>query len=563
MDLNADMLRGHIDTIILLSLTDGDKDTNEIRQRIEEKSENKYSVKQGTFYSAMQRLVKQQLIKEYRSSSNDGIRRKYFSLTDKGSNFLENNRQEWQKSKELLDTLIDDEPKNDSAEPIILSEKDFPIPPVDTFYQHEENDDISDEVNTENINENTVDMYSAVEIPTKTVDISPQINEAYNAPEVTPKKDKRYPFEIKDDGLYVKDETNFEPTIEITVQRDDGVIPPDHDVNTLEINDIIEENSFEDTVLSDENVSVVEPHEETPTADNLTVEEIATPEPVYVEEEQPAPKINEKDDLLSVDGGNAANRREYKSILSALFPKDVPVINEVVTETDNRVSQERIEENVSDYSTYEPYIEHEEPDEPVYETKEKIVKAEPPYTSSGVTDFSDLYAMAKREGFKIKASYNTNKFSGNKILINKLNCHSAFISFLLLFLQMLLLNVYVGPIVGWSDNVKLVLVAVAAVFPLLAFFVYALNHARSVKAVTPFKDVIEIALIIAFQLTIIILCVALFVSIDFGDFKSVTEYILLPFILILNIPLFFIIKYVLLGTGKYFENGGKRKSKRV
>ena len=84
MDLNGDMIRGHIDTIILLSLVDGDKDSNEIRKNIEDRSDNKFSVKQGTFYSAMQRLVKQSLIKEYRSSATDGIRRKYFSLTEKG-----------------------------------------------------------------------------------------------------------------------------------------------------------------------------------------------------------------------------------------------------------------------------------------------------------------------------------------------------------------------------------------------------------------------------------------------------------------------------------------------
>ncbi len=89
MDLNGDMIRGHIDTIILLSLVDGDKDSNEIRKNIEERSDNKFSVKQGTFYSAMQRLVKQSLIKEYRSSATDGIRRKYFSLTEKGEKLVE------------------------------------------------------------------------------------------------------------------------------------------------------------------------------------------------------------------------------------------------------------------------------------------------------------------------------------------------------------------------------------------------------------------------------------------------------------------------------------------
>ena len=92
--INSEMLRGHIDTIILLSLVDGDRDSNEIRSDIEKKSDNRYSVKQGTFYSAMKRLTKQNYIKEYRSSSSDGIRRKYYSLTEKGKRFLDKNREE-------------------------------------------------------------------------------------------------------------------------------------------------------------------------------------------------------------------------------------------------------------------------------------------------------------------------------------------------------------------------------------------------------------------------------------------------------------------------------------
>ena len=106
-ETNTEMIRGHIDTFILLSIKDEDKDTNEIRSYIESKSENKYSVKQGTFYSAMQRLAKQNYIKEYRSSASDGIRRKFFSLTEKGRKFLEKNIDNWGESKNLIDEMID------------------------------------------------------------------------------------------------------------------------------------------------------------------------------------------------------------------------------------------------------------------------------------------------------------------------------------------------------------------------------------------------------------------------------------------------------------------------
>ena len=125
-EIKSEMMRGHIDTIILLSLVDGDKDSNDIRDAIEEKSDNKYSVKQGTFYSAMQRLVKQNYIKEYRSSAVDGIRRKYYSLTAKGKSSLDKNREEWNKSKELIDNLIEtpsEQPKVQENKPTTIADE--------------------------------------------------------------------------------------------------------------------------------------------------------------------------------------------------------------------------------------------------------------------------------------------------------------------------------------------------------------------------------------------------------------------------------------------------------
>ena len=93
-----------------------------------------------------------------------------------------------------------------------------------------------------------------------------------------------------------------------------------------------------------------------------------------------------------------------------------------------------------------------------------------------------------------------------------------------------------------------------SLFPIVTFIIYNINKTRTVKNISQFKDVIEIVLIVTFQLTIIILCIALFASVDFSDFKSVSEFVLIPFIFALNVPLFFMIKYALYGTGKYFYN---------
>lgn len=645
MDVNGEMIRGHIDTIILLSLVDGDKDTNEIRRQIEDKSENKFSVKQGTFYSAMQRLVKQNLIREYRSSSNDGIRRKYFNLTDKGAKYVENNKQEWALSRDLIDTLVSDETNQTKVE--IVPEKNTDKAPALTYDEKQEfnefedplkdfnarldellsGENVYDEQNNEIVAEESQSEHKASVLTEAEIDAAvaeniekqnfdeplndcteplkeeivekqfltgPQIvtenaekaeepqldviektglsqakesvienqvsddeslrtaasteynlNEAYES-ENSPEEKRAYPFEIDDVEIYEK-QPDLKPAVEITV--DQSIAPrPESSLK----NDKIEKNESKEEQQSAEPEQVVA--EEVVEA---KVEEVASP--------LPSPSIIGRDDLLEVTDGAKTNRREYKSILSSLFPKENKPEEDVHNERVEKSTEEHHivadmpesvptrsevesfrDENISDYEHSLAFERN------TAQTAEKrTVERKQPYVGD-TSDFSDLYAMAKREGFKIKTSSNTNKFSGKRILINKLNCVSALTSYMLLFVEMLILNVCLSDILGWQPNTKIIIAASTAAFPFLMLLIFAFNRNRKVKEISPFKDAIEISIIATFQITIIILCVALFVSVDFGDFKSVCEFVLLPFILTVNIPIFFIIKYALLSTGRYY-----------
>ena len=51
--ISADLIRGHINTIILRSLDDGDKYGYEIIAEIEKKSHGQYSMKQPSLYSCL------------------------------------------------------------------------------------------------------------------------------------------------------------------------------------------------------------------------------------------------------------------------------------------------------------------------------------------------------------------------------------------------------------------------------------------------------------------------------------------------------------------------------
>ena len=108
--ISADLIRGHINTIILRTLYERDKYGYEIIDEIEEKSHGQYSLKQPTLYSALKRLESQGYIQAYWKSDevSAGGRRKYFKLTESGKEITEKNLAEWEYSRTVIDSLISD-----------------------------------------------------------------------------------------------------------------------------------------------------------------------------------------------------------------------------------------------------------------------------------------------------------------------------------------------------------------------------------------------------------------------------------------------------------------------
>jgi PadR family transcriptional regulator PadR len=84
-DISSDLIRGHINTIILRSLYDGDKYGYDIINEIEKKSGGLYTIKQPTLYSALKRLEALKYVESYYGEFSNGGRRKYFSLTELGN----------------------------------------------------------------------------------------------------------------------------------------------------------------------------------------------------------------------------------------------------------------------------------------------------------------------------------------------------------------------------------------------------------------------------------------------------------------------------------------------
>lgn len=529
----GEMIKGQIDTVILLALVDGDKDSNDICVFIEEKSNNQYSVKQGTFYSAMQRLVKKNLIKEYRSSAVDGIRRKYYKLTPSGSKYLEKTREQWIESKALVDNLIDAEP---TPAPIHAIEEPKPQPEqVDEFesfkaFAQNSVDDFAVETHD---TEDDLDYFNKIgesvlnEVNEELNKLN--LNETDNQTTQTISEIPVEPIVEKVEEIPEKIEDSLDNYENLSSMTKDELFD-------FEMIEEISEVKEEEPILVE---STPAPTQETTPPQPKPAQEI---KPQPIKSQEPVVDEEEIDDQLLLEENVQSHKYDYKRLLNRFMPTEKHVETPV---------QKPIQpiEDTKEQPTIEPILVQVK--EPVQQ-KNQAEPKQPTIPTVDGTDFSDLYEMAQREGFKIKTSYNTNKYLGNQILLNKLNFHGSLLFFILLTLQALILNFALENIVGWDVSVKLIILGCLAVFPLICLLLFILSPKRAVPEVSSFKDAMGLALLITIQSLVLIVCVAIFIGVDFNNFKELATYIILPLVLVLNIPLYFILKYSLLSTGKYF-----------
>ena len=104
--LTSDLIRGHTETIILAHLMPQNSYGYEINKSIREKTGGKYELKEATLYSAFRRLENAQLIRSYWGDENSGARRRYYAITELGRQTYLQNRSDWEKAKNIINTLI-------------------------------------------------------------------------------------------------------------------------------------------------------------------------------------------------------------------------------------------------------------------------------------------------------------------------------------------------------------------------------------------------------------------------------------------------------------------------
>ena len=106
--ISSDVIRGYSDMIILYLLLEEDSYGYEISKRIREFSNEKYTMKETTLYSAFNRLSKNGYIEAYYGDETQGKRRTYYRITVKGRQYYQEKCEEWSLTKDVVNCFVEE-----------------------------------------------------------------------------------------------------------------------------------------------------------------------------------------------------------------------------------------------------------------------------------------------------------------------------------------------------------------------------------------------------------------------------------------------------------------------
>jgi PadR family transcriptional regulator PadR len=108
-EINGDLLRGHLENLILSTLEQSDAHGLEILRRLEEAGCGALKLKEGSLYPALYRLENARLIAaewEEETKGRRGARRRIYHLTRAGTKALAKGRADWQAFVQVLGGIL-------------------------------------------------------------------------------------------------------------------------------------------------------------------------------------------------------------------------------------------------------------------------------------------------------------------------------------------------------------------------------------------------------------------------------------------------------------------------
>ena len=174
--ISSDLIRGHIDTIILRSILEDDKFAQQISDYVESKTNDEYKINQATLYSSLKRLEKLKLVDTYWHDIGDG-RRKFFKITDSGRKIVEDNLSSWSYSRTIIDKLMDISPTYVSYKSAETDDNVVNHQAASENLNKAENDDVVNETIETDHNETCIKNDESID--EEKVDVKENVDEKY------------------------------------------------------------------------------------------------------------------------------------------------------------------------------------------------------------------------------------------------------------------------------------------------------------------------------------------------------------------------------------------------
>jgi len=107
--ISSDIIRGHIDTIILKLLAERDMYGYELAGEIKSRTSNLFDIKEATLYSVVQRLESRELITSYTGEKTHGGQRRYYKITPLGKAYYRETIAEWKVLQDIMRAIMGDD----------------------------------------------------------------------------------------------------------------------------------------------------------------------------------------------------------------------------------------------------------------------------------------------------------------------------------------------------------------------------------------------------------------------------------------------------------------------
>ena len=530
--ISSDLIRGHIDTIILHTLLNGDKFAQQISDTVEQKSENVYKLNQATLYSSLKRLENLKLVVSYWQDCDNGGRRKFFKLTTAGKYAVESNLKNWSFSRTIIDKLIDCEhitvKRVNNAEELdvessILSESEHvesnkissqPIPVQNVIKQTEQNE------NTEKVEQQEISLPTFVN--TEPIITQPQVD-ILNEQElnfrdilsnITPKNNKI---------------TESNPVLDDKKQNDPTLTEEELNFRNILNNLVPNKNTPEQSIIDLSGINVIDLKNET----NVKIVE------QNINETNNKPLLDDNSTEQQTNSNAESDQeRNFRKVLRDLI-KPITKKKEQPEENLQAIKPIETEDTKKDLSIKTETTDNNQPSNVKYSLKQKSH-----FSSRNTTliDYTDLRLMASQDGLKLRISSKTSSRSIGTLFINKLRLITSLSMFLISLIQLLVITTVYKTILQLSPGIIFAIVAIFAILPLIFLTKYLRKPTKTISKVIH-KDSILTTAILVFNLILINFACIMLINLDFTILKNIVVYAIIPAILYIDILLCSIIRY--------------------